>query len=116
MKYSLILIFPCFFAATVFGQKIKSPDGRFALDFKLNKDGTPVYQLSFKDNPVIKESRLEIELENQPNLTLERRFYNYRKAPTIWTRFRKAIRSDKKSENIQLFSLFFTNYRLLSLV
>jgi hypothetical protein len=69
MKGLLILLFLCFLAATVYGQKIKSPDGRFALDFKLNEGGAPVYQLLFKDKPVIKESRLGIELENQPNLT-----------------------------------------------
>ncbi|MDQ3800259.1 MAG: glycoside hydrolase family 97 protein [Acidobacteriota bacterium] len=69
MKSLLILLFLCFFVGSVFGQKIKSPDGRFALDFKLDEAGTPVYELSFKDKTVIKESRLGIEVANQPNLT-----------------------------------------------
>ena len=68
MKYSLILLFLCVFAAVSFGQKAKSPDGRFELEFKLNEEGAPVYRLSFENKIVIKESRLGIELENQPNL------------------------------------------------
>jgi hypothetical protein len=53
----------------VFAQTIKSPDGQLALDFKLNGEGTPVYLLSFKDKPVVRESRLGIELAGQPDLT-----------------------------------------------
>jgi hypothetical protein len=50
-------------------QTIKSPDGRFTLEFKLNAEGVPVYELLFKDKEVIRESRLSIELQNTPNLT-----------------------------------------------
>lgn len=52
-----------------FGETMKSPNGRFALEFKLNEEGAPIYRLSFKDKVVIKESRLGIEVANQPNLT-----------------------------------------------
>ncbi|MBA3600854.1 MAG: glycoside hydrolase family 97 N-terminal domain-containing protein, partial [Acidobacteria bacterium] len=68
MKFLLSFSLFCILSVAVFGQTVKSPDGKLAFDFKLNAEGTPVYRLLFKDKPVINESRLGIELQNQPHL------------------------------------------------
>ena len=47
---------------------IKSPDGRLTLNFDV-KDGTPVYTLDYKNRPVIKESKLGLELKEGGDLT-----------------------------------------------
>lgn len=57
-----------FVSSAAFGETIKSPDGRLTLEFKLNDKGAPLYSLSFKDQPVVKESRLGVELQNAPHL------------------------------------------------
>lgn len=44
--------------------QIKSPDGRFDLQFKLQQDGTPTYALNYQGKPLIKESKLGLELKN----------------------------------------------------
>jgi hypothetical protein len=68
MKILLFLSIVFILSIVSSGQTIKSPDGRFALDFRLNEEGAPVYGLAFKKKSVIKESRLGIELENQTDL------------------------------------------------
>ncbi len=45
-------------------QSLKSPDGDFNFNFSLLEDGTPSYNLSFKNKVVIKPSRLGLELKN----------------------------------------------------
>jgi hypothetical protein len=37
---------------------VKSPDGRLAVEFKLNANGSPVYQIIRDSQPVLRESRL----------------------------------------------------------
>ena len=68
MKFLLSLSLLCILSVAVFGQTIKSPNGKLAFDFKLNDEGMPVYSFSFQGKPVVKESRLGIELQNQPHL------------------------------------------------
>lgn len=46
---------------------ITSPDGTVIVDFTV-KDGVPVYKMSYKKKPVIKESRLGLELHNTTSL------------------------------------------------
>ena len=41
---------------------LKSPDGRLAMKFGLDKDGTPTYSLTFGDRPVILQSGMGYEL------------------------------------------------------
>lgn len=53
------------FFSIAFGQQLKSPDGKFLMDFILNSDGSPSYQLSYKDQPVIKLSKLGFELKSK---------------------------------------------------
>ena len=47
---------------------IQSPNGRIAVDFQL-KDGVPTYKIDYKNLPVIKESKLGLELRDGNNLT-----------------------------------------------
>jgi hypothetical protein len=45
-------------------QKLKSPAGKFEMEFKLLADGTPSYKLNFKEKEVLKWSTLGLELTN----------------------------------------------------
>ncbi|OOG73362.1 glycoside hydrolase family 97 protein [Flavobacterium sp. A45] len=45
-------------------QQLKSPNGKFTMEFTLQKDGTPSYSLNYKDKTVIKTSKLGLELKN----------------------------------------------------
>ena len=49
-------------------ESITSPDGQLKLDFSVNAQGEPVYELSYKGKEVIKPSRLGLELKNDPGL------------------------------------------------
>ena len=44
-------------------QELKSPSGEMLMQFSLNGDGMPTYQLSYKGNIVIKSSNLGLELK-----------------------------------------------------
>ncbi|MBW4359092.1 glycoside hydrolase family 97 protein [Flavobacterium taihuense] len=45
-------------------QQLKSPNGKFTMEFTLLKDGTPSYNLNYKDKVVVKSSKLGLELKN----------------------------------------------------
>ncbi len=45
-------------------QELKSPNGEFEMKFSLEDDGRPTYQLSYKDQEVIKPSYLGFELKD----------------------------------------------------
>jgi hypothetical protein len=45
-------------------QQLKSPEGKFVMEFSLLKDGTPSYNLTYKNKEVVKSSKLGIELKN----------------------------------------------------
>ena len=45
-------------------QQLKSPNGKFTMEFTLQKDGTPSYNLNYKDKTVIKPSKLGLELKD----------------------------------------------------
>lgn len=47
---------------------IASPDGEVKLVFKVDSQGVPTYTLSYKQKPVIKTSRLGLELKDDPGL------------------------------------------------
>jgi hypothetical protein len=49
-------------------QQHKSPNGNFELIFQLNK-GIPTYRLSYKGKPIIKESKLGLEIKDMEPLT-----------------------------------------------
>ena len=47
----------------VSAQEFQSPNGNFKMSFSLGNDGTPMYQLFFKNKEVIKKSKLGLELQ-----------------------------------------------------
>lgn len=49
-------------------QSITSPNGQLQLNFSVNAQGEPVYELSYKGKAVIKPSRLGLELKDDPGL------------------------------------------------
>ena len=49
-------------------ESITSPDGQLKLNFSVNAQGEPVYELSYKGKDVIKPSKLGLELKNDPGL------------------------------------------------
>lgn len=46
-------------------QKLTSPDGNLVMNFSLNQEGAPVYELFYKDKAVIKPSTLGLELKKE---------------------------------------------------
>ena len=54
--------------ATHAQEKLLSPNGNLSMTFSLNKEGTPTYELSYKNKEVIKPSKLGLELVTEdPN-------------------------------------------------
>lgn len=47
---------------------IASPDGEVELVFKVDSQGVPTYALSYKQKPVVKTSRLGLELKDDPGI------------------------------------------------
>jgi len=45
-------------------QELKSPNGNITLNFELNSNGTPTYKLNYNSKPVVKTSKLGLELKN----------------------------------------------------
>lgn len=58
---SVILVLTAIFGASA--QEFQSPNGNFKMSFSLGNDGTPMYQLFFKNKEVIKKSKLGLELQ-----------------------------------------------------
>jgi hypothetical protein len=53
-------------------QQLKSPNNQIEMNFKLLEDGTPTYQLTYKNKPVIKTSKLGLELKKDPTSLLNK--------------------------------------------
>lgn len=68
MKKLNLLLVILIFAVSPSAQNLTSPNGNFSLSFKLSAAGEPVYQLSYKNKLVIKESKMGILLKDQPAL------------------------------------------------
>ncbi|WP_418264344.1 glycoside hydrolase family 97 protein [Flavobacterium faecale] len=65
MKHFLLTTLVCFALIPIaIGQQLKSPNQKLQMEFALQKDGTPTYNLNFKDKAVIKTSKLGLELKN----------------------------------------------------
>lgn len=58
---SLILFAFCNIAEA---QQLKSPEGKFVMEFSLQNDGTPTYSLKYKNKEVVKTSKLGLELKD----------------------------------------------------
>lgn len=67
MKKTLLLI-ACLYAGIMLKAiELRSPNGQLLLNVEV-KDGVPMYSLGYKNRPVIKPSRLGLELKNDQNL------------------------------------------------
>ena len=67
MKLKLIISALLFSALNVDADVVTSPNGIDSIDFQL-KNGIPTYKVDYKGKPVIKESRLGLELRDGKNL------------------------------------------------
>ena len=63
-KLSLIAFICISFIANA-QQKLTSPDGNLEMIFHLNGEGSPIYELTYKQKPVIKPSKLGLELKKE---------------------------------------------------
>ena len=62
-KFFVSVVFILFSIAGSMAQEFQSPNGSFKMIFALEKDGTPTYQLFFKNKEIIKKSKLGLELQ-----------------------------------------------------
>ncbi|QJX46684.1 glycoside hydrolase family 97 protein [Hymenobacter taeanensis] len=65
----LLLLGACLLSGLANAEEIQSPNKQLTLDFTLQADGVPTYSLTYKGRPVIKTSKLGLELKNAPALT-----------------------------------------------
>lgn len=70
MKKLILVLLLLSSATAVISQTLKSPDGNFRFAFSLTSAGEPVYQLSYKNKPVIKTSKLGIDIKDQTSLLI----------------------------------------------
>ncbi|HET9695926.1 MAG TPA: glycoside hydrolase family 97 protein [Terriglobales bacterium] len=75
MRSLLLLLSAALVAVVFFGadqdlvaQEVKSPSGNVVLTFALQPGGVPSYSLAFKGRPVMKPSKLGLELQNDTSL------------------------------------------------
>jgi len=52
------------FSSIANAQQLKSPEGKFVMEFSLQNDGTPTYNLKYKNKEVVKTSKLGLELKD----------------------------------------------------
>ena len=57
-----------FMGSAAMAEGIASPNGQLQLNFSVNPQGEPVYELFYKGKAVIKPSKLGLELKNDPGL------------------------------------------------
>ncbi|GGB80384.1 alpha-glucosidase [Flavobacterium suaedae] len=67
MKFSFTALL-IFFLSIASAQSVKSPSEEIVAYFGLNKEGKPYYSVTYKNQPVIKESYLGFVLKNQGTL------------------------------------------------
>lgn len=67
MKIKLTLAVLLLGAITSHAKVIQSPNGQISIDFRL-KNGIPTYKVNYKEIPIIKESKLGVELRDGNNL------------------------------------------------
>ena len=65
IKKSFALMAMCGLAFCANAQKLTSPDGNLVMNFSLNEQGAPVYDLTYKEKAIIKPSTLGLELKRE---------------------------------------------------
>ena len=68
MKKIFVAAMAMMMALTVSAIEQKSPNGNIVLNVELNEQGTPVYQVSYKGQEIVKPSKLGIELNEENSL------------------------------------------------
>ena len=63
-KLALLLFLSLTLFNICISQELKSPDGKFVMNFSLQENGTPSYTLAYKGNVVIKPGKLGLELKS----------------------------------------------------
>ena len=63
-RITLLLSACCIFIQFSTAQELKSPNGNLILQFTLQADGTPAYLLTYKNDTVVRTSKLGFELKN----------------------------------------------------
>lgn len=63
-RFLITFILILSFATIIEAQELRSPNGQLVMNFSLQPQGVPAYQLSYKGKPVIKLSSLGLELKN----------------------------------------------------
>ncbi|HJF92383.1 MAG TPA: glycoside hydrolase family 97 N-terminal domain-containing protein, partial [Mediterranea massiliensis] len=66
-KFLFLLLF-LGVSAGVGAEELTSPNGQLRLNFTVNAQGEPVYELYYKNKTVIKPSKLGLELKDDPGL------------------------------------------------
>ncbi|UBZ08254.1 glycoside hydrolase family 97 protein [Salegentibacter mishustinae] len=67
MKKILILFLGLLLSNFTIAQNLESPDGNLKMEFKLSDKGEPIYELFYKEKPVIEPSKLGFEFKNDQN-------------------------------------------------
>lgn len=67
IKLFCLLLFS-FVSNWAMAESITSPNGQLQLNFSVNAQGEPIYELSYKGKAVIKPSKLGLELKDAPGL------------------------------------------------
>ncbi|WP_167605219.1 glycoside hydrolase family 97 protein [Maribellus sediminis] len=67
MKQIILILLAVFLFTTAFAEELSSPNGKMKLTFDLEK-GVPVYQLALDGHPIIKPSKLGLELKDADDL------------------------------------------------
>jgi glucan 1,4-alpha-glucosidase len=67
MKKAILFLICVYTGMLLNAIELKSPNGVMVLNVEII-DGVPVYRLDYKNKPVIKQSRLGLELKNEQNL------------------------------------------------
>ena len=67
IKLFCLLLF-LFVSNWTMAESITSPNGQLQLNFSVNAQGEPIYELSYKGKAVIKPSKLGLELKDAPGL------------------------------------------------
>ena len=64
----IFLLLVLFVSNWAMAESITSPNGQLQLNFSVNAQGEPIYELSYKGKAVIKPSKLGLELKDAPGL------------------------------------------------
>ena len=67
MKKILFLFLGLLLGNFTIAQNLESPDGNLKMEFKLSDKGEPIYELFYKEKPVIEPSKLGFEFKNDQN-------------------------------------------------